>query len=127
MRCLRPQQKKIHDDKGQYCVALSNEDLRIVLDFSKKHVVVCFYNQGNIYLSYDFVKSNAKLFLKAAFHYKHNNKGANTEMHIFNFSEDGTLFIRKQNMLSDEIEECESKVDVSSNGKSGLNLETIMH
>lgn len=106
--------RTIHESNGCYCMALLEDSVaKYVIDFSSKHVIVRFYEDG-LCLSYDFVKTQEKLFLKAAFYYKR-DEGKVTEMMTFNFSESGNLYMSKQNMILNETEERESIVDVTPN------------
>ena len=106
--------RAIHESNGCYCMALlENSQVKYVIDFSTKHVLVRFFDNG-LYLSYDFVKTQGKLFLKAAFYYKR-DEGKVTERKTYNFSENGYLYMIKQNFILDETQEGENIVDVSSN------------
>ena len=66
------------------------------------------------YLFYGFVVKEGKLFLNTVYHYTYVN-GEKLEHTLFNFNENGEMYIERRNLKTNEIEEREGVVDVTSN------------
>lgn len=96
-------------------VIYENEKVKNVIEIDEMSLTVRFYNDNQEnYLLYGFVKKNDKLFLNTAYHYTYfNNK--KIEHILFNFKENGEMFVEKKDYISGELEEREAVVDVSCN------------
>lgn len=79
-------------------------------------IFVNFINDSQVrYLTYAFHRErNDDIFLNAAYYHNY-EEGVEKELTIFGFKTNGELLMEKRNLLSGDMEEKESRVDVSGN------------
>ena len=107
--------RKSNNGESYVAVLYEDDDLKYVVGVNKMSLTVRFYNENlEDYLLYGFVKKQDKLFLNMANHWNYSN-GEIIETILFNFKETGEMIVAKTNRLTNEVEEMESVVDVSSN------------
>lgn len=99
-----------------YTVVLKqNGMVSYVVEMAKNDVLVHFMNDNEVnYITYAFHKEHNKLFLNAAYYLNYEEEKV-IELMVFGFKENGELCMEKRDLLSGEIEERETVVDVSCN------------
>lgn len=111
--------EKRHETGKNYTAVLCEDNIvEYVIEVSAKSIIVRFMNDDiNVYLTYIFQrKSEDNIFLSSAYYYKYGNGGdKETELITYRFTENGELYMEKDDLISDEVEEKESVVDVSGN------------
>lgn len=111
--------RKKHMAREDYVAVIKeNDDIKYIVEFLNKWICVRFINDdGNMYLFYSFKPAEEdNIFLKGACYYGfENGNDEETEMIGFNFSENGEIFMEKNNYITGETIEKESVDDVSCN------------
>ena len=102
--------------EGTYVSVLyENDKVKNVIEIDEMSVTVRFYNDNlENYLLYGFIKKDGKLFLNTAYHYTY-KEGKKVEHILFNFKENGEMFIETRDFVTGSVEEKEAIVDVSCN------------
>lgn len=107
----------IRNEKGEPYVAAIyvNDILERVISIDKESYSVGFYDENKLsYLFYDFSKIEDKLFLHMVYHYEY-MEGKIVQHTFFRFEEDGKMIAERMDYITNEVEEKEGEVDVSSN------------
>lgn len=106
------------DENGEnYTAIIWNEkNIYAVIDVTKNCYFVRFLDElQNQYLVYEFQKKeNGKVFLKGATHFEYNEEILSI-LYVFNFEENGELFMEKTDVINGITEQKEDVVDVSTN------------
>jgi hypothetical protein len=106
--------KKKHDMREKYYVVIREDDiLKNVILFTGRDVIVYFY-ESELFLIYGFKIMEERLFLKTVYHYTYKDNEL-SEVVLFNFFEDGNLYMRKSKCIHNSHEEKKYIVDVSAN------------
>ena len=106
-----------HNNGLQYCVVISEGGInQYILEISQNDIFVNFINDSqHRYLTYAFHRErNDDIFLNATYYHNY-EEGIEKELIIFGFKTNGELLMEKRNLISGDVEEKESKVDVSGN------------
>ena len=107
----------MHRKKEIYSVVITKDNKVVnVLEIAKDYIIVRFMNENmHSYLIYEFhTKDDQRVFLKGAY-YREYQEEKEIELTIYNFHENGYVFMEKQNLLTNEFEEREGQFNVESN------------
>lgn len=108
---------KRHCDGQRYTAVLSeNGIVNYVIEVDEGGVIVRFMNNDTqTYLLYGFRRKNEDdIFMNTVYYYEYQD-GKQTEHMIFNFKENGELYMEKRNMITGDVDARESIVDVTCN------------
>lgn len=102
-------------EQSYVSVIYENKKVKHVIESDKMSISVRFYNDDlENYLLYGFVKKEGKLFLNMAYYYTY-KESKKVEHILFNFEENGEMFIEKRDFITGNVEEKDGVVDVSFN------------
>ena len=102
-------------EESYVSVIYENNKVKNVIEIDEISITVRFYNDSlENYLLYGFIKKDDKLFLNTAYHYTY-KESKKVEHILFNFKENGEMFIEKRDFITGNVEERDGIVDVSCN------------
>ncbi len=106
-----------HCEGNRYTVVLSEKGVvNNVIELDKDGIIVRFMDEKErTYLLYGFRRKNQEeIFLNTVYYYNYENE-KEIENIFYNFQENGEMFIERRDLVTGNIEERESIVNVSCN------------